>query len=236
MKTTQWHLKHSRRVTELLFSVNFVFHVLSVASIRLPYPAWLYLLSPGRSLVSIVHQIFPIPKALRDADLNVQYFLGSVLVWSALVFLIFRIASRLSPSDVVLRNLAGVTGVVALPLAVRYSGRVRLDAPDWLLFEILPAVILTVLFQSGFLRKNFLLMLLLAAHFVLWGWAVVPSWFWPVYPILGFGATAVWGAYLQRLPSQPTVRDMGRRLAKAGSSRHWRVGAAAYNCLPLANR
>jgi hypothetical protein len=160
-----------------------------------------YLLSPGRTLVSILYRILPVPNALREGDLNAQYFLGSVLVLSVLVFLILRLASRLSLSKLFLRHFAGVAGIAAFPLAERYSGWLRPDARYWLPFEILTALILTVLYQFGYLRRNSALMLfLLTAHFVFWGWMMGPDYFWAVYPILGFAASLMWGVYVQESP------------------------------------
>jgi len=181
-----------------LFSANLAFHVLRVVAARSHYPV-LYL---GQGLLSVLYRIFPVPAAVREADLNQQYFLVLVLALTVMAFAILRIASGLSLSDIFLRHAAGVAGVAAFPLATRYSGGLLLAAPYWLPFEILAAVILAVLYQLGSLRRNSrLMLLLLAAHFVLWGWATGPSWFWPVLPILGFGATLMWAIYLQHFPA-----------------------------------
>jgi hypothetical protein len=186
--------QYLRGLNELLFSLNLALLVISVGSVRLKYP----LLTIGSRVLDSVYTHLPSLglSALRDGEPNRQSFAALVLVFAAVLLVVFRITSRFALTDSILRLVPGIFGVIGLPVTLEL-----LQSPPPLLFiEAFVAAVCALLYLFGKWRLPWVIgILLMTLHFVFWSSGVRNiMWFWPVYPAVGFCSVLVWTLYVKQ--------------------------------------
>ncbi len=186
--------RYLRWFNELLFSLNLALLVISVASVRLKYPV---LTMGGRVLDSVyAHSPSLTSSALRDAEPNRQYFAALVVVFAAILLLIFRTTSRFAFTDSTLQLVPGIFGVVGLPITLKLLQ----PTPPLLLLEAAVAALGALLYLFGKWRLPWVIgILLMTLHFAFWSSGVWDHmWFWPAYPAVGLSSVLVWTLYVKQ--------------------------------------
>ena len=186
---------YMRWLNALLFSLNSALLVIPVASVRMKYPV----LMIGRRIWYFVyaHWPFPIPSYVRAADSYRLDFAALALSSAGLLFLLFVMTARLRASSDFLRPVPGVVAVAGLPVFIKLLHGI----PFALYVEPVAAAVCVLLYFYGRWRLPSLVsILLLGLHSAFWFWGTPPleTWYWPVYPLIGFCSAVVWAVHVKQ--------------------------------------
>lgn len=154
--------------------------------------------------------------------LTPQAYLGSYtaffLIAAGLAFIMYAILRLLiSYVSVVFRFSYGFVALIALPLIWLAHATIHEVLPGlpnpphgWLLVELSAALVCSILFFCGqWPLPSWAGFILIATHFVLWGWLFMGGlYFWlaPVkllFPLVGFLSCITWSVYVLRRQREP---------------------------------
>jgi hypothetical protein len=192
-----------RWLNALLFSLNSTLLVVPVASERMKYPV----LMIGRRIRYFVyaHWPFPIPLFVRAAAPYRLDFAALVLSSAGLLFLLFVMTARLRAISNFLRPVPGVVAVVGLPVFIKLFQGI----PFALYVEPVAAAACVLLYFYGRWRLPSLVsILLLGLHSAFWFWGTrLETWYWPVYPLIGFCSAVVWAVHVKQSEQSPNPQS-----------------------------
>jgi hypothetical protein len=201
----------SRYFHEIFFSLNVAFASMTV--VLASFPHLTYIFSRMESSINLL-------SGIRQTDYIRGYFAIFIpsLILALAIWAVLRLSWRTRPMTEILRSVAGVVALFALPAFWFYTfqyygwpfGWPYRGAP----FELGLALVCTLLFISGkWSIRWWLAVLLLAGHYTFFwvrigGNYSMPNYAGPIAPILSFASAAAWVFDIRRLPPPESIDNV----------------------------
>lgn len=200
-----------RYLHEALFSLNVAFASMTLALATSPHETRLF-----NGMESSINRLLRI----RQTDYIRGYFAVLIpsVILALVIWAVLRLSWRTRTTRMILRSVAGVVALFALPAFWFYTfqyygwpfGWPYRGAP----FELsLVLVFVLLLLSRKWPLRWWLVVLFLAGHYTfLWirigGNYSMPNYAGPIAPILSYSSAVAWMFYLRRLPPQESIHSV----------------------------